>query len=179
MNQLETKRIFIALPLSLKTKEKIIRWQKRNSHFPVRYIPAENLHITIIPPWYESNIQLVEEKLKTLENQFGPIFIHLEKITLGPNFKNPRLIWIEGNTPFELLNLKASLEKTLNLEPEKRFFKTHITIARFSSYQSFNFPFKKLNEKINWEEKINNFVLMESKLLKTGAQYKILKDIIL
>jgi 2'-5' RNA ligase len=172
-----TKRIFIALPLSETLQEKIIKWRKKIEKLPVRFLEPKNLHITLLPPWYEKNINEIEEKLQNLKSNIGNIKIKFKKISFGPNILNPRLIWIEGETPKEILILKEKIEKTLNIITEKRPFKTHITIARFNPLNFKHFAIKKLNEEINWEEEIKSFVIMESKLSSHGADYEVIKEI--
>lgn len=172
-----TKRIFIALPLPSNLQEKITAWSKKVKKLPVRFIEPKNLHITIIPPWYESNIKEIENRLTSFEKSIGKIKIKFHHISFGPHPQNPRLIWIVGDTPPQLIILKEKIEKVLALPKENRPFKTHVTIARFSALNFKYFPIKKLNEKVDWEVEIEELCLMESKLSKEGADYEVIKKI--
>ncbi|MGC8776283.1 MAG: 2'-5' RNA ligase family protein [Minisyncoccia bacterium] len=133
------------------------------------------MHITLIPPWYEKNIDLIKNKLKSLEGSFLNFKIQFNLVEYGPNKFNPRLIWLVGNTPKELLNLRLKFLEVLNQKPENREFKTHLTLARFNPDLKFNLP--EIKKNIFWEENIKEFILIESRLLKTGAEYDVLEKI--
>lgn len=174
MNQ-NLKRIFVALPISLEFQNEILKFQKKFKNLNTRWIDGKNLHLTLVPPWYEKDINLVLEKLKSLEGQFVNFKIRFNLIELGPNQFNPRLIWAVGDRPKELLNLRLKILEVLNQKPENREFKTHLTLARFNSNQKFNNL--KIKENFFWEEEFREFVLMESHLLKSGAEYEVLERI--
>jgi 2'-5' RNA ligase len=169
------KRIFIGIPVSLETKKKISIWQEKNKKLPVRFIQNKNLHITLLPPWYTEDVKKIEEKLFYFE-KIGNFYIKFYKISLGPSFYNPRLIWVEGKTPEKIILLKKNLEKLLNFKAEERKFKTHITIARFSKKDLNFYNIKKIEENINWLENVKSFAIFESLLSKNGAEYKIIKE---
>lgn len=171
------KRIFIALPISEELKKWVSDWQNRHSDLPVRWIKEKNLHITIVPPWYTDNLNLVARQLEKIKNKFGQIELHFDKICIGPTSKNPRMIWLEGETPEILPKLKTHLEAVLGLKPEKRDFLLHLTIARFNPRDFHKFPLDPINEKISWDEKISSLVLMGSRLLPQGAEYEIIASI--
>lgn len=172
----ELKRIFIALPISNEFLNLILNFQKKYKQLPVRWIKKENLHITLIPPWYDKNIDLVRQQIKILENQIDKFKIRFNLIEYGPNEFRPRLIWIVGENNEKILNLRLNLIKILNKnELNDSNFKIHLTIARFNYNNKIKLP--NISENIFWEENFLEFVLMESNLLKTGAEYKILEKV--
>jgi 2'-5' RNA ligase len=171
------KRIFIAILLSKKIKEDILNWEEKIKNLPIRIIPQENLHLTIIPPWYEDNPEKTAKKIDAISGKFGEIEIKFKKIKLGPNKINPRLIWVEGESPEPLIKLKTELEQILGILPDKKNLKAHITIARFKPFQFKYFSDKKIEENIEWSEKAKELAILESKLLKDGAKYTIIKKI--
>lgn len=164
------QRLFVALSISDNLKEQILAWQKKYNHLPVRWIKSENLHITLIPPWYEENLKSKIENLGSLK-KLQPMTLNFNKIEFGPTKYQPRLIWTSGETPKELPFLKEKLETILERKAEKRHFLTHLTIARFRPEHFANFPIKELNEEIAWQDKIDSLILFESILKRTGAEY--------
>lgn len=169
------KRIFIAIGASEELQRKIKTWREKSSLKGPRWLEGKNLHITLIPPWYEDEAGLERIKKLLLDFEMPKSFeAHFQKITYGPDLKRPRLIWLEGEAPRELVELKNNLEKILDKRPEKRPLKLHLTIARFRPENFSSFSIKKLDEKINWREKISSVVLMESKLSSAGADYEII-----
>jgi 2'-5' RNA ligase len=177
------KRVFIALPISKNLKIKIEKWRDEFIKLPVRFIPAENLHITLVPPWYEENVKKVINKLedphfaRKIKGRLLPLSIHLKKARLAPSSSQPRLIWLEGETPQALLELKKEIEKILNKKPEKRNFLLHVTIARVKKEEEKRLKHIGFEKEIDWKDSIESIALLESHLEKTGAVYKILKEI--
>lgn len=173
------KRIFIALAVSPKTQSLILDWQKKHKKLvgsQVRWLACKNLHITLIPPWYqeENKITAIKVLMEKIKKDSKPFNIEFQRIQYGPDPKRPRLIWAEGDTPKEMITLKRCLEKLLKREPEKRQTLLHMTIARFQPKAFSSFPIKELMETINWKAKIRSVSLMESQLSSQGADYKLI-----
>jgi len=171
------RRVFIGIPISIQLSSIIYDFIKRDKVFlpsDARIIKPKNLHLTLVPPWYEENLDSFfldfEKKIKSMQIQ--PFKIQFTKISPGPVKTNPRLIWIEGKPTPELLNLKSFVEGIIEKrDVEKREFIPHITIARFEGKNSCRFK----EEKIKFEETINSFCIFESRLSPKGANYKVLK----
>ncbi|MFC1482877.1 RNA 2',3'-cyclic phosphodiesterase [Candidatus Margulisiibacteriota bacterium] len=171
-------RIFIGIACPDDLKEKINQWQKEHKKkFPVRWIDSNNIHLTLIPPWWVENIGPVVIKLEQIKNNEYTCEIPLEKIEYGPNPKQPRLIWITGKPHEKLNQLKTDLEKIFEVDPPKREFIPHITIARFKKDNMKFYKEIKLEEQINWDFKIETLTLFQSTLKPTGAEYTPLKKI--
>ncbi len=169
-------RIFIALKISEELRSAITEHEAQWKDLPVRWIKGKNLHITIIPPWHVQDPQPVIDLLKTVEGKTGAVEMTFENVRPGPDPRNPRLIWTEGPTPPQLPKLKTGLEQLLKLRHEKRPFLLHLTLARFKPEDFKNFPNKKFQETVDWKETANTFVLMESKLSPSGADYTVLAE---
>jgi len=167
------KRIFIGIAISDNLQKEILEWQKSRPDLKVRWLKPKNLHITLVPPWFEKNVDRIKEKISLLK-KFKPFIIKFNKISLGPSPKHPKLIWFEGESK-EFNNLKIELEKYFenkDIHPPK----LHVTIARFKISDFLKFPKKELSEKIDWEEEVENITLFES---LGNSEYKALYDIIL
>lgn len=168
---MKKRRIFIGLPLSEAIKQQIDAWKANYQNLPVRWILPENLHITVIPPWYEKDIGAIQKKLARVT--LAPLDIHLTAVRFGPIYQ-PRLIWAEGTAPGNLFGLQNSLEQLLKKKSEKRPYLIHLTIARFKRNSFSTFPRKVLDEGISWKETIRSFILYESHPTRKGADYKTL-----
>lgn len=173
------KRIFIAITISEKLQQEVLEWEKKYQKLPVRWLQGKNLHITLVPPWYESDIEKIKEKLAPIRERCGSFEIRFENITFGPDPRRPRLIWAEGEAPLEIRNLKLEIERSLNRKPEERPFKLHLTVARFRPETFSSFPIKKLDEKVFLRDEVKSFVLMESHLSPEGADYEVIEEIML
>lgn len=170
------KRIFVALPIEEHLQDEILEWERQFKKLPVRWLTGKNLHITLVPPWYAETVESVIEKMREVERSVGLFDIAFSRVTYGPTLREPRLIWAEGETPHELSVLKTSIENVLDVKPEKRSFKLHLTLARFRPETFSSFSIKTLDERVSWSQSCNRFVLMESHLSRTGANYEILQS---
>jgi 2'-5' RNA ligase len=170
------KRVFIGIPISEQLQGDITQFNDEFlKGYPVRKIKPKNLHITLVPPWHIGNAQGVLDKFSSVTEKVKPFDIKFNEVSFGPNPKRPRLVWASGATPYEILQLKKYLEEVLNKQPEKRDFKLHLTIARFRYQDYKNFPDRNLRSKVNWTMKVESFCLYESKLLRSGAEYEVIR----
>jgi 2'-5' RNA ligase len=162
-------RLFIALPVTDNLKLLISKFEADFTGSPVHWIFNDNLHITLVPPWYEKNPADIIRQLQNVKVSPGLIRINFTDISLGPDPNRPKLIWAKARTPPELRSLKSEIEKTIGFRPDKREFLTHLTLARFRA--SFAFPLIYLNDYIQWPNEINSFILMQSVLNPDGVKY--------
>ena len=173
------RRIFVAIPVSKLLQETILLWEEQYANLPVRWLSEKNLHVTLIPPWYEERVDAVCLKLQAFRGMRASFGMEFTRVRFGPDEKNPRLIWAEGEVPRELLSLKDGIEEALGQHGEMRPFRLHLTLARFRPETFSSFPTKKLDERVEWRERPASFVLMESHLSPHGADYEVLKEITL
>jgi 2'-5' RNA ligase len=100
-----------------------------------RWVPASNLHITL---WFIGNVTAdrADEILRALDRPFTiPIFnVHIAGLGVFPPSGAPRVFWLgvqSGAGP--LTGLYAGLAPRLlplGIEPERRAYSPHLTIAR-------------------------------------------------
>ncbi len=171
------KRIFIGVTISNALREEIGKWKEEHITFPVRWTPPENLHITLLPPWYEENVEEISDVLQNMKPCVKPFPVVFEMVAFGPENKRPWLMWARGEMPQEFLLLKKQLTNILQKGEERRHEILHTTLARFSLEQFQQFEEKNFLETIMWKDKISSFSLIESHLRRTGAVYETLTTI--
>lgn len=169
------RRIFAAIPISRPLQERILSWRENYAALPVRWLDGKNLHITLVPPWHETDCETTMRKLKIIEGN-GELDIEFREVSYGPVLEKPRLIWASGNAPQELLNLKKKTENIFGRKSGYRPWLMHLTIARFDPRDFPEFPLKNLDEKVSWKERVSSVVLMESLLKPSGADYEIIAE---
>jgi 2'-5' RNA ligase len=163
-------RVFVGIKADEEIQKQILKWQEKFKNLPVRFIKPQNLHLTLLPPWYENNPDRLVKDLKKFNSEIKPFSITFEKIMTAPP-NNPRLIWTEGPTVPELSKLREALAQYLKKSKGKRHFKPHITLARFKP-QDFNF-IGKIEENLEIKPStVSTFTLFESTLSRSGAQYR-------
>ena len=171
-------RVFIAIGITEKLQAEILEWEKDWQVMPVKWQSGKNLHITLIPPWYESDVDAVMRLLKNSSGRLAPFEIEFSCVRFGPNPESPRLIWAEGEPTKEILALKQMVEKAAghkNTFPEP--WKMHITIAKFKEEEFHLFPIKKLDQAVSWRQKVDHIHLMESHEDASGTDYTLLEEV--
>jgi len=177
------RRIFIALGISSELVSSILSWEEnfayksKGTYSKIRWLKPENLHITLVPPWYEDDdgIEKVKALLTSVERQQFALNFH--RVTYGPNPKRLRLVWLEGEAPRGLVDLMGNLHRILGKEMEKRHFLLHLTIGRFREDELSSFPVKEINDEFVFKEEADSLLLMESHLKRSGAEYSILYQV--
>jgi len=175
------KRIFLAIPL---TKDFCEMFAQYRTFFAskkgIRWIPRENLHITVCFLGYvlESDLGKIIRKMENIFSKTKPFDLEFNQITLAPPGKLFSMIWAEFLSNEEYEKIDAALQKNLReflaKRPLKRQIIPHVTLARFEK------PIKKI---LNLPEimlknhllRVSSCSLMESRLSKTGAEYSVIK----
>ena len=94
------RRVFIAIDLDSKLKNQIASLVRQWHWLPIRWIPPENWHLTLIPPAY-----FVDEEIGALlqflaKRRWGKSFpIKFSHISFAPPGKAARMVWLEGDAP--------------------------------------------------------------------------------
>lgn len=100
----------------------------------INWSPVENLHITtkFIGEWPESRLEELKGALAALPGR-APIPIRIRRLGYFPNPHSPRVFWAGIEAGPELAALAKDTDEAtarLGVEPEKRAFSPHLTLAR-------------------------------------------------
>ena len=177
----DMERIFIAIDLPPQLKEGIAGLITQWRWLPIRWLPRENWHVTLVPPMYLEDEEVRSLVLLLEGAKLGkPFPIRFSEVSLAPPGLAARMIWLEGETPPELAATKKKLENLLIGKPhffpvsrEARPYKLHVTLARFEPGD-----LKELQERTRvlgnakMSFTADEVVLMESHLKPTGAEYE-------
>lgn len=175
------QRVFIAIKPPPEVLEEIINYQKKYLNHPAfRLVEKENIHLTLIFLGYikTEEVYKIKEICEKISQNHSAFLLNFYLFDYGPNPKNPRLVWLEGETKKEILSLKSELEDELEknkikFDKEERDFKAHITIARIRKDFKGILPKRdEINLKTSLKFIADSFILMESQLAPQGAQYR-------
>ncbi len=173
-----TSRLFIAITLSESLKARIGEWEG-SADLPVRWTTAENLHVTLLPPWEEANLEEAKLKFKQSLNQSKSSVLTCQDIAYGPEALAPRLIWINCAPSAALRTMKLKLEDVFPSPRENRPYVPHITLARFPRRKWKKLQGHPLNIPFSGEEKVQTIQLIKSELLPDGAHYQVVESVAL
>jgi 2'-5' RNA ligase len=165
-----TRRLFFALWPDDEVRAALASLARTQGQRQARRVAADNLHITLAFP---GNVTAgVQACLEATAGSITGAPFELAIDRLG-YWSGPRIIWAApSQTPAELWSLAATLREVLagcGLEPEKRPYQAHITLARKAN--------RAINvtriEPIAWS--IRRFCLVESVSEPTGVRYQVLR----
>ncbi|MCS7134266.1 MAG: RNA 2',3'-cyclic phosphodiesterase [Candidatus Pacearchaeota archaeon] len=170
-------RCFIAIEISEKAKEELLRVQKEfKGIIEGKFVEKENFHLTLKFLGEVSNYEINQLKQELRKIRFNKFIAKLGSIGyFTPSFA--RVLWVslEPKDNFVELHEKVeSLLRNFNIKKEKRKFMPHVTIARIKNIKKKEKFFEKI-EKIKIEPidfEISSFVLNKSVLTEKGPIYE-------
>jgi len=180
-------RLFIAINLPEKIKDRLSDFQVKYSELPARWTEKQNLHITLIFLGYVNQDEIPEILKMTEETakKHNAFPLTLNKICYGPPQKTPRMVWVIGKKSEELGKLQSDLENSLSnlsFKKEGRPHSAHITLARLNQWQFKQLELEErpqIEQDINLEFEVNSIEIMQSNLKRTGAEYMLLQSVTL
>lgn len=161
------KKIFIEISLPKEIKKRLIQKTRQWSDLPIKWVKENNLHMTISFIGYvdESIIPEICQKVNKAVNNFESFEIAFNKIELGPDTENPKIIWLNGEPSIELGRLNEAVEEVLGMHPqEHKQFCPHVTLGRIRKIKWDELPEKPvINEKVNLAMTVDFVFVVESK----------------
>lgn len=178
-------RIFIAFNIDEMILDKIQKIVKELESFSsfndIKFIPKKNMHVTIkfIGEFQKEKLDNLIQNLK--EINFSSIDLKVKGIGSFGNIKKAKVLWagIEeiNSKEKKLINLSRDIDNKLlkfKIEPEKRDFLPHLTLARVkTTVNNKIIDYFSKNKDIEFGSFIlNEFILYESILKSTGPEYR-------
>jgi 2'-5' RNA ligase len=179
-------RAFIAIDLSKEIQDclELVSKQikKRLEEVPVRWVPTENIHLTLkfLGNVSESNLEILKKMLARVVGSHKVFEISAGGLGAFPKLYRPRVIWIGLEAPPELEAVQHAIEQEtarLGYAREDRPFSPHLTLARVSRNATSDDVHKVsevlLSEKVGFlgVTRVREVYLYRSDLKPSGAQY--------
>lgn len=176
--------IAIELPADVRSELEKLQGSLKSARFDfARWVPAENIHVTLkflgnISP---ARVNDIVDVVKELSREFEPFELEIGGIGAFPNLKRPRVLWIGlGGDIDRLQTLQGSLEERLarlGFTKESRGFTPHLTLARLRENMSpeqrraFSDLIAGRSVWLGCRFVVDCISLMKSQLLPSGAVY--------
>lgn len=134
-------RAFIAINLSQEILERIeqmsLELRSRLEGVPVRWVSADNIHLTLkfLGNVSTTNLEMLKEIMGKVVSNHHECDISVGGIGAFPKPHNPRVIWVGMEVPQELVSLQHNIEietARLGYSREHRPFSAHLTFGRVS-----------------------------------------------
>jgi len=179
-------RAFIAVNLTPEIQRRLDEitavFKQKLEKSPVRWVPANNIHLTLkfLGDVSLANLELLRKMMKAEIANYRPFEISVGGAGAFPTLHRPRVIWVGVEAPAELSQVQASVEgmaARLGYAPEDRPFSPHLTLGRVSrnttpqDYRSIAAVLEK--EKVGFLGAlcVRSVELYKSDLLPSGAVY--------
>jgi len=176
-------RLFVGLDLPVEVVRNLERLlDELRPAAKIAWSPPANLHITtkFIGEWPESRMPELVSALEGVPSR-PAIPVAIRGVGFFPNPRSPRVFWcgIEASGLEALARDTDRVASALGIEPEKRAFSPHLTLARIKE----PVPLEALREKIAALHSIEfggfeagSFFLYLSKLSPKGSVYTKLRE---
>jgi len=183
-----TIRAFIAidLPKEIRTNlEATVQKFKARSVHGVRWVPVDNIHLTLkfLGDISSGNLERLT-KLLQVECAALPSFpVEVAGVGAFPNHRRPRIIWVGVQAPPELKTLQACIESAasqMGIQPEERDFSPHLTLGRvrneisFLELQALSATLDSIQVGALGRFTVNQFTLFRSDLRPQGPLYTVM-----
>jgi 2'-5' RNA ligase len=135
-------RVFIAIELPGSIQQQlglIIHQLQERVPRAVRWVPAQNIHLTLkflgnVSP---ANLAILIQAVRAEAARHPAMQLCVGGLGAFPNTNRPRVIWAGVEAPTELVNLQHGLDREtarLGYAGEERSFSAHLTLGRVSQH---------------------------------------------
>lgn len=136
---IETKRLFIGIPITQEWAEFFSRYEKEQKLSGVHWVTPENLHLTVyfIGDAQVQFLEDIEKIIRRISSTSQPFTLEFDRIINAPPNRTPTMIWGRFKQSDEFDALSERLFQEINpIVPVKNIHSEsipHVTLAR-SSY---------------------------------------------
>jgi RNA 2',3'-cyclic 3'-phosphodiesterase len=172
-------RLFVAVPLPEALKAALRSYQQVYRHKIIRFVPEDNLHLTLhfIGEVAEAAVPELQQKLTRVAAAHAPFTLTFQETAPGPKLRSPRLIWTRFEEHPDFSALSTTLCQALEAAPGAYGkFIPHITIARLRQERGKLPDLPVLREKNIPDLAVHRFALWQSKLQSPHPVYSIVAE---
>jgi RNA 2',3'-cyclic 3'-phosphodiesterase len=173
-------RLFVALEIPAAVRDNLATLieELRNAEPRVRWVRAENLHVTLkfLGETPSEKLGAIRDALSAVRSE-RPVELDFRGLGFFPSERHPRVLWASMDASPNVKSLAASIDQTvekLGFPREDREFTPHLTIARFSPSrlpEKLHAAIQQNRTRESGRVRVDEFHLIESKLKPSGAEY--------
>ena len=154
-------RVFVALRIAPEIAAALAEMARVLERFSVRLIAPADIHLTLVPPWNETEIPAAVEKLHGVAERAAPFALAFKHLNYGPHARRPRLLWAECAGSMELSALHAALLAAFG-QSEERPFRPHVTVVRIRGNGAAVARRQPIDRELALEQPVETVELMQS-----------------
>jgi len=173
----KTVRVFIGLKIAPEIAEELAQLAQGIERFPTRFVPSEDIHLTLVPPWDEGSIPDAIEKMREVLKGSAPFMLTFTRLSYWPDRSYPRLLCAECVTTPEIKVLQSALLNAFG-QTEDRPFEPHVTLARMQRGGRAAVRKNEMDLELSLSQSIDSVELFQSRT-QVGKGYQILASLAL
>lgn len=182
-------RAFIAINISQEIEQRLrvisSDLQQSLRGIPIRWVPVENIHLTLkfLGDVSIANLDLLKKMLEGEAAHHQPFEFSVGELGAFPSIRRPRVIWVSVQAPQELSALQNGIDAEtarLGYPRDDRPFSPHLTLGRVSRGATHE-DARRISEALSSYKvgyigaaQVNTVHLYRSDLKPSGAVYTII-----
>lgn len=171
-----SKRLFVAIPLPEEIRNVLASCSNSMVHPDLRWVPPENLHITLL---FIGNVEAeqipdIKQKLVAVA-ETDAFTLQCEAITTVKRRGKTSMVWARFKESTSFVRLAKEVSKAIAIPPDHHPL-PHVTMARIKQRRNVpvdNSLFPAIN---HFQFEVNSFGLWESQLYPKGSVYSVLEE---
>jgi 2'-5' RNA ligase len=169
------KRVFIGIKLSEELADNFVDLQSAFGELPARFIPPQDIHLTLVPPFETRDLPFVKSELKRALAETHRFKLRFLRLEYAPDKERPRLAWVLCTATRDLVALKKKLLHAFE-HKEKVPSVPHMTVARFKKADAEEVARRRISRPVRFVMDAESVELFESPH-KGGSGYKVLASV--
>lgn len=165
-------RIFIGLKVSAALAEVLAAWAAVLVDPRVRRVAAADMHLTLVPPWNETDLDAIIATLTRVADGFSAFTLEVVRLAYAPDPDQPRLLWAECLANATLGALRDALLQAFHPR-QTRPFRPHLTLARLGRYGRHIAAAHPLEQRLSLRQPVTAVTLFQSPVAG-GSGYSVL-----
>jgi RNA 2',3'-cyclic 3'-phosphodiesterase len=168
-------RVFVGLKIAQDVAEALAHRARLIESPPSRFVPCQDIHLTLLPPWDETCIPEAIERLRAALSGLKPFTLAFTRLSYWPSLDRPRLLCTECLPTDELQTLQQALLNAFGRKNDKPF-QPHVTLARMQRAGRAAAGKNQMDRELPLIQSIDSVELFQSRT-QAGKGYQILASL--
>ena len=167
-----TARVFVGIKIAPEIAQVLAQRARFIESHPSRFVPCEDIHLTLLSPWDETCLPETIEKLRAASSGLEPFTLAFTRLSYWPSPDRPRLLCAECTPTDELKALQSALLSAFG-QKNDRPFEPHVTLARMQKGGRGAAGESQTDQELSFVQSVDSVQLFKSPT-QAGEGYQIL-----
>ncbi len=168
-------RLFVGIKVAPEIASALAKIARPLEDPSVRLVPAADLHLTLVPPWKEANVEAAADILRKALQSIGSFTLAFEHLNYGPAPIESKFLWVECAATDELRLLQMLLLSAFN-QTDERPLRPHVTLARLGKNGCRIAQMQPMDRQLSFKQTVRSIELFRSPQ-QQGLGYEVVASI--